>query len=108
MNEALEGVEDLQPDWDPDDVHDTRVALRRCRTMAEALREVNPDAGWRKLKKTTKRVFHALGDLRDTQIERQWVGKLGAPGDPVRKHMLRLLARREKVSRDSRRCGRRL
>jgi CHAD domain-containing protein len=99
MKKAVEGMEDLRPDWDPDEVHDTRVALRRCRTMAEALREVNPDPGWRKLKKTTKEVFHTLGDLRDTQIERQWVSKLGQPGDSVRKHMLWLLARREKKCR---------
>jgi len=99
MNKALEGLDDLRPDWDPDDVHDTRVALRRCRTMAEALREVNPDPGWRKLKKATKGVFHSLGDLRDAQIEREWVRKLGAPGDSVRKHMLGLLSRREKGCR---------
>jgi len=99
MNKALEGLDDLRPDWDPDDVHDTRVALRRCRTMAEAVREVNPDPGWRKLKKATKRVFHSLGDLRDTQIEKEWVKKFGAPGDSVRKHMLRLLSRREKKCR---------
>jgi CHAD domain-containing protein len=99
MNKALEGLDGLRPDWNPDDVHDTRVALRRCRTMAEALREVNPDPGWRRLKKTTKPVFHSLGDLRDTQIEREWVKKLAAPGDSVRKHMLRLLSVREKKCR---------
>src|ERR1700751_4183153 len=92
MNKALEKCVDLRPDWDSDDVHDVRVALRRCRTMAETLREVNPDPGWRKLKKASKELFHCLGDLRDTQVEQEWVKKLGPRGDTARKHMLQLLS----------------
>lgn len=96
MNEVLERADRLRPDWDPDDVHDARVAIRRCRTMADTLRDVNPDPGWRKLKKHSKRLFRSLGDLRDRQVERDWVKKLGPGGDSVRKHMLTVLARREK------------
>jgi len=96
MNRALEKADELRPNWDADDVHDVRVALRRCRTMADTLREVNPDPGWRKLKKASKELFHTLGDLRDTQVEQEWVEKLGSRGDPARKHMLQLLSRREK------------
>jgi CHAD domain-containing protein len=101
MNRALEKADELRPNWDSDDVHDVRVALRRCRTMADTLREVNPDSGWRKLKKASKELFHTLGDLRDTQVEQEWVEKLGSRGDPVRKHMLQLLSRREKKCRQS-------
>jgi CHAD domain-containing protein len=101
MNEVLERAGDLRPDWDTDDVHDVRVALRRCRTMADALRQVNPDPGWRKLKKATKELFHSLGDLRDAQVEQAWIRKLGAPGDPVRKHLLGVLGRREKQWRQA-------
>jgi CHAD domain-containing protein len=99
MNKALDKCADLSPQWDPDDVHDVRVALRRCRTMADTMREVNPDPGWRKLKKASKDLFHSLGDLRDTQVEREWVRKLGSRGDVVRRHMLQILARREKNCR---------
>jgi CHAD domain-containing protein len=101
MNKALEKSAGLRPDWDSDDVHDVRVALRRCRTMADTLREVNPDPGWRKLKKASKELFHSLGDLRDTQVEQEWVKKLGPRGDAVRKHMLQLLSRRERKCRQS-------
>jgi CHAD domain-containing protein len=101
MDRALERAEQVQPGWDADDVHDLRVALRRCRTMADALSEVNPGPGWRKLKKASREVFHTLGDLRDVQVERSWVKKLGTPGDPVRKHMLRLLSGEEKKHRHS-------
>lgn len=101
MNKALEKAADLRPEWGSEDVHDVRVALRRCRTMADALREVNPDPGWRKLKKASKELFQSLGDLRDAQVEREWVEKLGPRGDAVRRHMLQLLARRERKCRQS-------
>lgn len=101
MDEVLKRAGSLRPDWDPDVVHDVRVALRRCRTMADTLRDVNPDPGWRKLKKHSKKVFHALGELRDTQVEREWVKKLDPIGGAVRKHMLRVLARREKKCRQA-------
>jgi CHAD domain-containing protein len=101
MERVLEMADGLGPDWDSDDVHDVRVAMRRCRTMADALREVNPDPGWRKLKKATKALFHSLGDLRDAQVEQEWIRKLVAPGDPVRKHLLRVLGRREKECRQA-------
>jgi CHAD domain-containing protein len=77
-------------------VHDLRVALRRCRTMAETLSEVNPDPGWRKLKKASKPLFQNLGRLRDCQVEREWVKKIGGPGDAFRKHLLKTLADKEK------------
>lgn len=99
MNEVLDRADKLRPDWDADDVHDVRVALRRCRTMADTLRDVNPDPGWRKLKKHSKQLFHCLGDLRDTQVERDWVKKLGPSRGAVRKHMTRVLTRREKNCR---------
>ena len=99
MDRALERAEQVQPAWNADDVHDLRVALRRCRTMADALSEVNPGSGWRKLKKASREIFHTLGDLRDVQVERSWVKKLRAPGDPLRKRTLRLLSAEEKKHR---------
>jgi CHAD domain-containing protein len=101
MNAVLERSDDLRPHWNADDVHDVRVALRRCRTMGDALRQVYPDPGWRKLKRATKELFHSLGDLRDAQVEQDWIRKLGAPGDAVRQHLLRVLGRREKECRQA-------
>jgi CHAD domain-containing protein len=67
--------------------------------MAEALAEVNPAPGWRRLKKSSRALFHTLGVLRDTQVERDWIKKLGAPGDPIRRHVLRILAAQERENR---------
>jgi CHAD domain-containing protein len=95
MNRVLELADAVQEGWKAKDVHDLRVALRRCRTMADALSEVNPDRGWRKLKKDSRELFRALGELRDTQVEQEWLKKLSAGDDPVRKHLLKTLAQAE-------------
>jgi CHAD domain-containing protein len=95
MDRVVELAEVVHNSWGADQVHDLRVALRRCRTMADALSDVNPSSGWRRLRKASRGLFDALGELRDAQVERAWVKKLGAPGDPVRKHMLRLLSSKE-------------
>src|SRR5271156_3225696 len=96
MNRVLELAEEVQNGWKSREVHDLRVALRRCRTMADALSEVNPDRGWRALKKESRALFHALGALRDTQVEQEWLKKLSAPGDPVRRQLLRVLGQSQK------------
>ncbi len=80
-------AEKVQHGWRAENVHDLRTAIRRCRTMAEALSEVNPDPGWRKLKKATRKLFRALGELRDTQVKLLWVKKLGPASDVLRKDM---------------------
>lgn len=95
MNRVLEMAEAVQEGWKAKDVHDLRVALRRCRTMAEALSEVNPDRGWRKLKKDSRELFRALGALRDTQVEQEWLKKLSTGDDPVRKLLLKTLEQAE-------------
>jgi CHAD domain-containing protein len=101
MGRVLERAAKAAPDWDADDVHDLRVALRRSRSMSEALSEVIPGSGWRKLKKTTRDLFQALGDLRDCQVERACVKRLASASDPLRQHMLRYLSRQEKKLRAS-------
>jgi CHAD domain-containing protein len=95
MDRVLERADQVRHGWDADGVHDLRVALRRCRTMADALSEVNPGPGWRRLKRASRELFQALGKLRDTQVKRDRVKNLGPPGDPVRRHMLRVLTRQE-------------
>jgi CHAD domain-containing protein len=101
MDRVVERAEQVRHGWDAGGVHDLRVALRRCRTMADALSEVNPGPGWRKLTRASRELFHALGKLRDTQVKHERMKTLGPPGDPLRRHMLRLLSRQEKKYRAS-------
>ena len=99
MQRVVECADRAREDWDENSVHDLRVALRRCRTMAEALSQVNPDSGWRKIRKSSRDIFRVLGELRDTQVERSWVKKLAPAKESLRAHLLRVLTRREKAER---------
>ena len=101
MDRVQERADHVRHSWDAEGVHDLRVAIRRCRAMADALSEVNPGPGWRRLKRASRDLFQSLGQLRDTQVKRANVKKLSSPGDPLRNHMLRLLSRQEKKDRKS-------
>src|SRR5712691_8234184 len=56
-----------------DPVHDLRVALRRCRSMADGLMAIDPDPSWKDMKKAGKTLFRSLGELRDVQVMMEWV-----------------------------------
>ena len=82
--------------FEADPVHDLRVALRRCRSLADGLIAIDPDSSWKDMKKAGKKLFQALGELRDMQVMEEWIEKLCDPGsssdqvaDPV---AIRLLA----------------
>jgi CHAD domain-containing protein len=59
-----------------DPVHDLRVSLRRCRSMADGMMAMDPDPSWKAMKKAGKRLFQSLGELRDVQIMMQWIEML--------------------------------
>jgi exopolyphosphatase/guanosine-5'-triphosphate,3'-diphosphate pyrophosphatase len=69
--------------FDADAVHDLRVSLRRCRSLADGLMAIDPDSSWKDMKKAGKKLFQALGELRDMQVMQEWIEKLGdaAAGD---------------------------
>jgi len=67
--------------FDAEAVHDLRVALRRCRSLADGLMAIDPDSSWKDMKKAGKKLFQALGELRDMQVMQGWIEKLGDAGD---------------------------
>lgn len=84
--------------FDADPVHDLRVALRRCRSLADGLMALDPDASWKDMKKAGKKLFQELGDLRDMQVMQEWMEKLSdsnLPSDPVCDKLLDHVHRRE-------------
>lgn len=83
MQRVLEECDRASADFAPDPVHDLRVALRRCRSMADGLMAMDPEPAWKRMKKAGKNVFSKLGELRDVQVMQEWVQKLGAVDDPV-------------------------
>ncbi len=76
MLRVLEECEHVSADFGPDPVHDLRVSLRRCRSLADGLMALDPDPGWRAMKKASKRLFQRLGALRDVHVMMEWVEKL--------------------------------
>jgi CHAD domain-containing protein len=65
----------------PDPVHDLRVALRRCRSLADGLKALDPDSSWKDMKKAGRKLFQALGELRDMQVMQEWIEKLSDAND---------------------------
>jgi CHAD domain-containing protein len=66
-----------------DAVHDLRVSIRRCRSIAGVMEEIDPDPAWPEMRRAAKKLFQGLGSLRDGQVMQTWVEKLASPNDPV-------------------------
>jgi exopolyphosphatase/guanosine-5'-triphosphate,3'-diphosphate pyrophosphatase len=67
--------------FDAEAVHDLRVALRRCRSLADGLMAIDSDSSWKDMKKAGRKLFQGLGELRDMQVMAEWIEKLGEAGD---------------------------
>jgi exopolyphosphatase/guanosine-5'-triphosphate,3'-diphosphate pyrophosphatase len=76
MNRVLAELDKAGAGLAADPVHDLRVAIRRCRSLAEGFEQVDGDASWRRMRKAAKPLFSALGELRDTQVLLEWMEKL--------------------------------
>ena len=118
MERVVEECNHVAADFSADPVHDLRVSLRRCRSLADGMMAMDPDPDWKAMKKAGKRLFQRLGTLRDVQIMMEWIEKLhpapsnsakvespdiqaeGMPkdqsaGDPAARALLEILHHRE-------------
>lgn len=98
MHSVLVEMDAVQKHFKPNHVHDLRVALRRCRSIAQGLAELDPDSAWNRLRKEAKRPLAGLGSLRDTEVMRGWIARLRVNDKPSTD---RLLARLEGVEREA-------
>jgi CHAD domain-containing protein/HD superfamily phosphodiesterase len=92
---ALEEADKASEDMASDPVHDLRVAIRRCRSLADGFLSIDPDPAWRQMKKLGKGLFASLGELRDTQVMIEWIEKLSEEEDPLRAILLASLRQKE-------------
>jgi exopolyphosphatase/guanosine-5'-triphosphate,3'-diphosphate pyrophosphatase len=88
MERVLQECEHVSRDFSTDPVHDLRVALRRCRSLADGMIATDPERDWTAMKKAGKRLFQRLGALRDVQIMMEWIEKLA----PTANHAARIPA----------------
>jgi CHAD domain-containing protein len=101
MERVLKELEEVRSAPDADAVHDLRVALRRCRSLAAVMEQVDPDPAWPEMRKIGRKLFRQLGDLRDTQVLEEWVGKLGSENNVVRERLLTHLGKNEAEEKDA-------
>ncbi len=87
MDRVIEELENVRSSPNPDAVHDLRVAIRRCRSVAAVMEEVDPDPAWPAMRKLPQKLFRMLGALRDAQVMEEWVKKLAPETDAVRSHI---------------------
>jgi CHAD domain-containing protein len=95
MSKVLSECAKVEKGFDPDAVHDLRTALRRCRTAADGLRQLDSDKSWKKLKKGSKKLFRSMGQLRDRQVMREWIEQLAPQEDPFSQKLLAAIAAEE-------------
>ena len=87
MDRVIKEMENFRSSPDVDAVHDLRVAIRRCRSVAAVMEEVDPDPAWPAMRKVARKLFRGLGALRDAQVMDEWVKKLAPETDPVRAYL---------------------
>ena len=92
---VLEECDQASAGFAADPVHDLRVAIRRCRSMADGFLSVDPDPAWKQMKRLAKPLFSSLGELRDTQVMLEWVAKFSSPDDAVGKDLTAALLHKE-------------
>jgi CHAD domain-containing protein len=96
MERVLKELESVREAPEPDAVHDLRVAIRRCRSVAAVMEEVDPDSSWKDMRKLARKLFRQLGELRDTQVLEEWIKTLSPESDPLREKLLAGFAAQEK------------
>ena len=57
MERVLKELENVRESPDADAVHDLRVAIRRCRSVAAVFEEVDPDPAWQQLRRVPRKLF---------------------------------------------------
>ena len=62
MSRVLRERDRARDDFAPEPVHDLRVALRRCRSIADGFMVFDPHPAWKLMKGAGRQLFQQLGD----------------------------------------------
>ena len=88
MKRTLRELAELPSNPPADAVHDLRVSLRRCRSVAAAVEEIDPHPNWQEMRSCARKLFRSMGELRDAQILEGWLQEL-QPEEDALKNALR-------------------
>ena len=106
MERVLEERERVMSSPDEDSIHDLRIALRRCRSLASVFEEIDPHSAWPDLRKASKKLFRSLGVIRDAQVQEAWTLKLTGADDPLQSQILyAVMAGRVRQERDAKKSA---
>jgi CHAD domain-containing protein len=97
MNQVPKEADKAGDGFDSEAVHDLRVALRRCRSMANGFRDIDPYKDWKRMRRQATTLFDSLGALRDCHVITEWTKKLGQTDDPITQQLLDHLHQQEAV-----------
>jgi CHAD domain-containing protein len=97
MNQVPKEADKAADGFDSEAVHDLRVALRRCRSMADGFRAIDPHKDWKRMRRQATALFDSLGALRDCHVITEWTQKLGQADDPITRQLLDHLRAQESV-----------
>jgi CHAD domain-containing protein len=105
MKRTLERLADFRSDPSINTVHDLRVALRRCRSIAAVMEEIDPHPDWEEMRDCARKLFRSLGALRDAQALAEWLNYLHPEEETtaeaqMKRQVLEELASREKAANE--------
>jgi CHAD domain-containing protein len=101
MARVLQQCDSARRDFNPESVHDLRVALRRCRSIADGFMALDPHPAWKQMKDEGKRLFEQLGALRDIQVMTEWSRRLAPWGNEASTLLSSYLADQENRLKES-------
>ncbi len=100
MDRVLKQLDAVRYSPDADAVHDLRVAIRRCRSIASAIEEVDPHPAWHQMRKVARKLFRGLGALRDAQVLKARIKQISTENDPLRAALLATFEFKEQQLRE--------
>ena len=101
MSHVLREYDHARDDFAPESVHDLRVALRRCRSIANGFMVFDPHPAWNLMKAEGRQLFQQLGALRDTQVMMEWVRRIAPSSDETSTILNRFLVDQEMQHKES-------
>jgi CHAD domain-containing protein len=82
MRRTLKTCGNVAKDWNVDSVHDLRVTLRHCISIADVMLELDPHPDWKRMRRSARQLLRHLGALRDHDVLLGWIDHFGS-SDPL-------------------------
>jgi CHAD domain-containing protein len=101
MSRAMREWDRARDEFSPEPVHDLRVALRRCRSIADGFMVFDPHPAWKLMKSAGRLLFQQLGELRDTQVMMEWIWRISPSSDETSAVLSRHLTEQETQHKES-------